>query len=158
MADHNPDPAGRDRAVTPATGKLLEVALVVLFVGLASTALYGGAVPGYQSAAGTEVAERTLASASQRVQQAVPPNGSRVEASARVDLPTAITGRQYEVHVDGRRLVLDHPDPAVERSVRLALPDAVVSVSGRWSSGSTARVVVRGTDRGLVVELVGGPP
>lgn len=157
MADDEPDPGCRDRAVSPATGKLLEVGLVVLFVGLASTALYGGAVPGYQSAAGAEVAERTLASASQRVQQAVPPNGSRVEASARVDLPTAIAGRQYEVRADGRRLVLVHPDPAVERSVRLALPDAVVTVSGEWSSGAPARITVRGTDAGLVVELVEGP-
>lgn len=148
----------RQRAVTPATSKLLEVTLVVLFVGLASTALYGGVVPSYRSAAGGEVAERTLATASQRVQQAVPPNGTHVQASARVRLPDTIRGRPYEVRVDGRRLVLDHPYPSVEASVRLALPGSVVSVSGEWSSGVPARVVVHGTDSGLVVELVEGRP
>lgn len=148
----------RDRAVTPATGKLLEVALVVLFVGLASTALYGGTVPGYRSTAGDAVAERTLAGAAQRVQQAVPPEGSQVEADARVDLPSSIAGRHYEVRVVGRRLVLDHPAPAIDESVRLALPEGVVAVSGGWTSGAPARVAVRATDRGLVVELREGRP
>lgn len=147
-----------DRAVTPATGKLLEVALVVMFVGLASTALYGGAVPGYRSVAGDAVAERTLAGGAQRVQQAVPPNGTQVTASARVDLPASIAGRHYEVRVVDRRLVLDHPDPAIDPSVRLALPESVDSVSGHWSSGAPARVAVRGTERGLVVELLEGRP
>lgn len=151
---------GRDetRAVVPATSKLLEVALVVLYVGLVSTALYAGAVPGYRTAAGEEVAERTLASATQWVQQAVPPNGTHVEATARVDLPDAIAGRTYVVRADDRRLVLDHPDASVSTDARIALPESVVAVSGSWSSTAPARVTVRGTRDGLVVRLVEGRP
>lgn len=141
-----------------ATGKLLEVSIVVLYVGLLSTTLYGGVVPGYQSTTGDEVAERTLATASQRVHQAVPPNGTHVRVTARVDLPDAIAGRAYEVRADGRRLVLDHPDPDVVASSRLALAESVVDVSGNWSSGEPASVLVRGTPRGLVVRLVESHP
>jgi hypothetical protein len=146
----------RRRGVAPATSKLLEVALVVLYIGLMSTTLYGGVVPDYRSAAGDEVAERTLATASQRVQQAVPPAGAHVRASARVDLPATIRGRHYQVHVRGRRLVLEHPSLDVEATTWLALPDSVVRMSGSWSSDATARVVVRGTDHGTVVRLVEG--
>lgn len=148
----------RDRGVTPATSKLLEVSLVVLYLGLMSTALYGGVVPGYRSAAGDAVAERALATASQRVQQSVPPPGSHVRATAQVDLPSAIRGRHYEVRVVGRRLMLDHPSPDVAASTWLALPDAVHVVTGSWSSDAPARVVVHGSDHGLAVELVEGRP
>ena len=159
MTDRHDDRAsrsGRDRAVSATTSKVLEIALVVLYVGLLSTALYAGAVPGYRSVAGDAVAERTLATASQRVQQAVPPNGSHVEATVRVDLPDAIRGRAYDVEVEGRRLVLDHPNPDVRAASRLALPESVVEVTGTWSSTRPARVVVRGTSRGLVVRLEEG--
>lgn len=147
-----------DRAVATVTGKILEVSLVMLYLGVVATALYGGVVPGYQSAAGDEVAERTLATATQRVQQAVPPNGTHVRTTARVDLPDAIAGRPYEVRVDGRRLILDHPDPDVGARSRLALPESVVDVSGRWSSSGPTYVLVRGTSRGLVVSLEEGRP
>lgn len=162
MAEGRADSASRGRrgqrardprAVAPATSKLLEVALVVLYVGVVSTALYGGAVPGYEAAAGEEMAERTLATASQRVQQAVPPNGSHVRASASVALPDAIRGRSYAIRADGRRLVLEHPDPAVGDAARLALPDAVVAVTGHWTSTAPARVVVEGRPQGLHVAL-----
>lgn len=136
----------------------MEVSIVVLYVGLVAATLYGGVVPGYQVTAGEAVAERTLATASQRVQQAVPPNGTHVRATARVDLPEAIAGRSYEVRADGRRLVLDHPDRRVASSSRLALPESVVDVSGSWSSGVPAYVLVRGTSRGLVVSLEEGRP
>lgn len=158
MADPRPtrragSQPSQDRAVAPVTGKLLEVALVVLYIGLVSTALYGGVVPQYRSAAGDAVAERTLATASQRVQQAVPPNGTHVEATTTVALPDTIRGRAYAIRAEGRRLVLEHPDPAVGGATRLALPDGVIEVSGRWSSTVPARVVVHGSPRGLSVTL-----
>lgn len=149
---------GSDRAIAPVTGKILEVSLVVIYLGLLGTTLYGGVVPGYQSAAGSEVAERTLATASQRIQQAVPPNGTHVRATARVELPDTIAGRMYEVRVDGQRLVLDHPDRDVVASSQLALPGSVVDVSGSWSSTEPAHVRVRGTANGLIVALEEGQP
>lgn len=147
----------QDRAVAPTAGKLLEVGLVMLYLGVVAAALYGGAVPGYRSAAGDAVAERTLAAASQDVQQAIPPNGSHVEATAQVELTDTIRNRPYAVRVDGRDLVLDHPHPAVTARARVALPPSVVAVSGNWSSTTPARVVVVGTPRGLVVRLEEGP-
>jgi hypothetical protein len=144
--------------VAPATSKLLEVTLVMLYLGLVATALYGGVVPEYRSQAGEEVAERTLATASQRVQQAVPPEGRHVRSTARVDLPATIRGQHYRIRVVGRRLVLQHPSPSIEATTRLALPDGVTAVAGNWSSDAEARVVVRGSRRGLVVTLEEGSP
>lgn len=148
----------RDRAVAPTAGKLFEVGLVVLYVGLVAATLYGGAVPGYRSAAGDAVAERTLAAATQEVQQAVPPNGTSVEAAGRVELTDTIRNRPYAVRVDSRALVVDHPHPEVTARARLALPSSVVAVRGNWSSAAPAWVVVEGTPRGTVVRLEEGQP
>lgn len=143
-----------DRAVTGAVGKLLELALVVLFVGLLSTALFGSAVPEYRAAAGAEVGERTLALGAQRVQQAVPPAVGATHASAtyRVDLPRTIHGTAYRIYVDGRALVLDHPAPAVGGRHRLAVPRNA-SVSGAWTSRGDPVITVTTTEDGLTVRL-----
>jgi hypothetical protein len=145
-----------ERATSAVVGKALEAALVVLYVGVLASALFGGAVPEYRSAAGAEVGERVLAEASQRVQQTVPANATAVEARTQVDLPETIRGRSYEVRVDGRSLVLDHPDPVVAQSTPLALPETVVSVEGNWTSHERAVVAVERADSGLVVRLVVG--
>lgn len=146
--------AGRsDRAVAPVVGKALETGLVVLYLGLVTTALFGGAVPEYRTAAADDVADRTLATATQRVQQTVPPNATEVRARTRVDLPDTVRGQSYEVRVEGRQLVLDHPDPDVGARARLALPAPVVDVSGRWTSTEPAVVDVRGRPDGVAVRL-----
>ena len=144
-----------DRATSAVVGKALEAALVVLYVGVLASALFGGAVPEYRTAAGAEVGERVLAEASTRVQQAVPANATAVSARTRVDLPRTIRGRSYDIRADGRSLVLDHPDPAVARSTPLALPETVETVSGNWSSRERAVVVVEREGDGLVVRLEG---
>lgn len=141
------------RGAASVVGKLLEVGLVLLFVGAVTLSLYGGVVPTYQTAAGEEVAERTLSTAAQRIQQAVPPNATEVRAETRVALPDTIRGRVYEVTVDGRSLVISHPNPEIEVTARLALPSSVVSVSGTWVSDRPTVVVVEETSRGLVVRL-----
>lgn len=150
------DLAGDDRAVAPAVGKVLEVGLVMLFVGALTTTLYGGVVPDYRTAAGDEVADRVAAAASQQVEAAIPPNRSRVRSVTAVDLPETIRGEYYEVVVRNRTLVLDHPHPDVTASARLSLPDAVVDVSGSWSSNERAWVVVESVPDGLAVRLEGG--
>lgn len=143
-----------DRAVTGAVGKLLEVALVVLFVGLLSTTLFGGVVPEYRSTAGAEVGERTLALGAQRVQQAVPPVVDAAHASAtyRVDLPRTIRGEAYRIRTDGRTLVLDHPAPAVHGRIQLAVP-AGTTVSGTWTSRGDPVIRVTTTEDGSTVRL-----
>ncbi|WP_135852014.1 DUF7266 family protein [Halorussus salinus] len=158
-SERRPPKGGRrgrsDRAVSPVVGKALEASIVVLYVGLLSATLYGGVVPEYRTAAGAEVGERVLAQSAERVQQAVPTDARAVRVRAEVSLPRTIKGARYAVRTDNRSLVLAHPDERVGGRVALALPETVESVSGEWSSGERAVVVVRGTDEtgGLAVRL-----
>lgn len=144
------------RAVAPVVGKVLEAGLVVVYVGLVTSALFGGVVPDYRSAAGDAVADRTAAAAAQHVQQAVPPNASAVRVRTRVHIPSTIRGTAYDVAVRDRTLVVDHPHPAVAAEVPLALPASVVAVRGRWHSTRPAVVSVRSVPGGLVVRLHAG--
>ncbi|MFC4405340.1 DUF7266 family protein [Haloarchaeobius iranensis] len=145
------------RGVSPVVGKALEISVVVLYIGLLSTTLYGGVVPDFRSAAGDELADRTLAGATQEVEDAVPPGtATAVDVRRRVELPRTIRGEPYHVRTDGRTLVLDHPDPNVAGETTLAVPAAVAQVEGSWSSTAEAFVVVEGTDAGLVVRLERG--
>lgn len=141
-----------DRAVTPVVAKALEAAIVVLFIGLLTTTLFGGALPGYRSTAGDAVGERTLSAAAARVEQAVP---AVEDASVRlrVDLPGTIRGDAYRVRSDDGALVLDHPHEAVGGRVPLALPDRVARVEGTWRSTDDAVVRVVSTDGRVVVRL-----
>ena len=146
------------RAVSPVVGKALEASIVVLYIGLLSATLYGGVVPEYRTAAGAEVGERVLAQSAERVQQAVPTEARAVHVRAEVSLPRTIRGEPYAVRTDNRSLVLDHSAERVSGRVTLALPETVESVSGNWSSGEPAVVVVRGTEEtdGLAVRLESG--
>lgn len=141
------------RGAVPVVSKALEAALVVLYIGLVTAALYGGVVPEYRAAAGGEVAERTVAGAAADVESAVPPGAVAADVRAEVELPATIAGAAYRVRADGDRLVLEHPDPAVGASAPLVLPDRVASVEGTWESGGTAHVRVRTTAEGLEVRL-----
>ncbi|KPN30009.1 hypothetical protein SY89_00729 [Halolamina pelagica] len=142
-----------DRALTPAVGKALELGIVVLFVGVLTTALYGGAVPQYRDVVGGEVGDRAVVAAAERVENAVPPSASDVRTVHSVHLPRSIRGENYGIAVENRTLVLDHPSPAVDARARLALPDRVDSVDGAWrSSDDTVVLVTDGAD-GLHVEL-----
>jgi hypothetical protein len=125
----------------------------VLFVGLLTTTLFGNVVPAYRAAAGEELAERTVAGAADRVEASVPPAARDATVTRHVDLPETIAGGTYRIRVDERRLVLEHPHPAVDASMRLALPDRVAAVRGSWKSGGRPTVTVRSDDAGLVVVL-----
>jgi hypothetical protein len=133
--------------------KALEVGLVVLYVAFVTTALFGGVVPEYRTAAAAEVADSTLVDAADAVEAAVPPTTTRARLRAPVDLPETIRGATYRVSADGDRLVLDHPHPDVGGRLRLSLPDAVVAVRGTWESGSDTVVAVERTPGGLRVTL-----
>jgi len=145
-----------DRAISPVVEKTLAVGLVVLYVSLVTVTVYGGVLPDFRTAAGERVGERTLATASQRVQQAVPPNATATDARVRVDLPATIRGDGYTIRTDGEVLVLDHPDEGIGGRSRLAVPDHVARVEGRWDSGGRSVIVVRQGDDGLVVRLEDG--
>lgn len=147
-----------ERGATPVVGKALEAAIVVLFIGLLTTVLYGGVVPEYRSAAGAEVGDRVLATASQEIQGAVP-ESPVATARAPVQLPKQIRGDAYRIRTTGTdppRLVLEHPHPSVDGSIPLVLPDDVVTVDGSWTSTEASVVEVRQTEDGRVVELHDG--
>lgn len=145
-----------DRGVAPVVGKALEAGLVVLFIVLVTTALSGEVVPGYERLAGQRVADRALASATERVQQTVPPPAREAGARTRVDLPRTIAGQGYHVRTDGQTLVLDHPDAAIRGEARLALPPHVDRVEGGWYSREQAVVRVERTGGDWVVSLERG--
>lgn len=147
-----------DRAVTPVVEKTITIGLVALFLAGTTTALFGGAVPAARDEAGASIGDRTLAMASERVEQAVPPNVTHVTVRERVDLPATIRGSGYAIRADGRSLVLDHPDPSVGGRSRLVLPPSVDRVEGAWESGSPSTVVVESVADGLRIELQEGRP
>lgn len=147
---------GRDRGVSAVVGKTLEIGLLTLFVAGVTASLYGGVVPSARTTAGDAVAERAVAAAAQRVQQAVPPNATALSARVGVALPRTIRGAAYEVRARNRTLVLAHPHPGVGARARLALPPSVVSVDGAWRSTEPAVVVVRAEGDGLAVRLEEG--
>ena len=148
------------RAATPAVSKVFELAIVVLYIGVMTTALYGGVVPEYRDAAGARVGDRALATAAGGVENSVPATetATRVDRQVRIDLPDTIRGEGYWLRVDGEAaaLVMDHPRTAVGGRLPLALPASVHSVSGRWSSYEPAVVAVTGTSDRLRVRLVRG--
>ncbi|WP_435360551.1 DUF7266 family protein [Haloarchaeobius sp. DFWS5] len=144
-----------ERGLSPVVGKVLEASVVLLYLGMLTTTMYGGVVPDYRGDAGDELADRTLAATTQQVEAAVPPNATRVAVRHAVDLPRTLRGEPYRIRVDGRRLVLDHPDKHVTSDAVLALPAHVVRVEGEWASNEQAVVVVERTTDGVVVRLAG---
>lgn len=144
------------RGVTPAVAKSLEIGMVVLFVGLLTTVLLGGVIPDYRRGADARVGDRVLATAGAEIESAVPPTARSVSSRHRVDLPARIGGQGYALRIDGRELVLDHPDPAVSGRIRLAMPPRVDSVDGSWESGAQPVVVVSGDASDLEVRLIDG--
>ena len=141
------------RAVAPVVGKALEAGIVLLYVTVVTAALYGGIVPDYRTAAGAEVGDRVLANAADRVEDAVPATGQNVSARRSVDLPGRIRGEDYVIRVEGDSLVLDHPRAGVGGQVPLVLPPRVDAVTGTWHSERAERVVVRGNESAVTVEL-----
>lgn len=148
----------RSRGVTPVVGKTLEVALLLLLAALLTTALFGGVLPTYRTAAGAELADRTLVQGATAVESATPADPGayeRFERTRRVSVPDRIRGEPYVVRTSAGRLELDHPRAGVGGSVRPLLP-ANTTLAGSWRSDRQTRLRVRLTDDGTTVTLVGG--
>lgn len=151
---------GTDRAVTPVTGKLFEIAIVVLFVSGVSAALYGGILPEYRTATAVEIGDRTLATASNGIEASVPDPGTgrttveRATVETRVDLPATVRGEPYRIRTAGGSIRLDHPHHAVGGRREPALPATVEAIDGEWRSGGTLLVVARLVGGEVTLELV----
>jgi hypothetical protein len=139
-------------------GKTLELGVGVLFVALLTATFFGGIAPDYRAAVGTELGDRTLVAAVERVEAAVPADtGIRAHRSVAVRLPPAIRGDPYRVVVangtSGPALRLVHPDASIDGLIRLTVPDETV-VRGSWDSVSPSRAVVGLSDGRLSIRLV----
>lgn len=144
-----------NRGLSAVVERLLGLGVVVLYIGLLTTTLYGGVVPAYQSAVGAELGDRTLVQSAARIEGAVPPRARVVTASVRVDLPATIDGAAYTIRTDGNALVLDHPDPSIDGRVQPVLPDRVDTFDGSWESGERTVVRVTGRRGNVTVTLEG---
>lgn len=148
--------AAEDRGVAPVTSKAAELTIVVLYVAAMTTALYGGVVPEYRTAAADATADRVATRVAGELEAAVPPNATAVDAETRLSLPGTIRNAAYRVRANGSRLVLTHPHGGVGARVRLSLPDRVRTVRGEWTSGSPLVVDVESEPNGLAVTLRAG--
>jgi hypothetical protein len=144
-----------NRGLSTVVEKLLSLSIVVLYISLLTTVLYGGAVPSYRGAVGAELGERTLSEATARVEQTVPPAARSVDATRRVDLPGTIEGTTYRIRADNGTLVLDHPHPDVGGRARPILPSRVTAIEGEWTSGGPLVVSVTGNRTNMTVSLEG---
>lgn len=143
------------RAASTVVSKGLEIAIVLLYVGIMSAALYGSVVPEARETADDAVAERALAAAVEDIRAAVPSGGDGT-VRLTVDLPATIGGEPYTVVPQGRTLVLQHPHDAVDSRVALLLPDRVEAITGHWKSGEETVVEIEASDDGVDLRLVSG--
>lgn len=143
------------RAATPAIGKTLEIGIGVLVVALLTSTLYGSVVPGYRTAAGDELADRSLSRAIAATEKVVPPESDAATATVELRLPATIRGATYEIHAVGRALELQHPHPGIGRSVSLAIPERVVSVTGTWRSTEPFHATARSAGGKITISIGG---
>jgi len=142
-----------NRGLSTVVEKLLSLSIVMLYITLLTTVLYGGSIPAYQGAVGAQLGERALAEATAEVERAVPPRGRSVAASRRVDLPGTIDGSPYSIRANGTHLLLSHPDDEVGGQAQPVLPDRVENVTGTWYSGADTVVTVSGSRGNLTIRL-----
>lgn len=147
-----------NRAATPVVGKALEVAVLVVFVGLVSAALFGSVVPAYRTAAGEEVGDRVLVAAAGQVEHAADAPAGVESRRVDVALPRTIRGVAYVVRVTAVNgtpaLVLDHPRSRIGGTRPLTLPSRVTTVEGELhSAGEPTAVVTRQPNGTLAVVL-----
>ena len=143
------------RGLSTVVEKLLSLGVVLLYIGLLTTVLYGGAVPAYRGAVGAELGERTLSEATARVEGTVPPPARSANATRRVELPSTIEGTTYAIRAANGTLVLDHRDPDVGGRARPVLPARVGAIEGEWTSGGPLVVTGTGEQGDLTVRLGG---
>jgi len=143
------------RAVSPIVEKVVAVGIVALFVSGFVGALLGGVVPDYRAATGQEVGERVLARAAQTVERAIPSVDGPVRGRATAQLPATIADRGYHLELDGRTLRLDHPNPNIGASTRVAVPATATVRNGTWQGGDFV-VRVRGPGRNRTLSIGAG--
>jgi hypothetical protein len=133
-----------DRAVAPVVEKVLGTGVALLYIASLMSLLLGGVVPGYQTATGEELGERTLATAAGSIEETTPRVDGHAEATTTVDLPATIDGAAYRLVLENGTLRLDHPDAAIAAERPLALPSNVTTAESAWASGDELVIRVEG--------------
>lgn len=144
-----------NRGLSTVVEKLLSLSVVMLYITLLATVLYGGTIPSYRGAVGAELGERTLSEATARVEQSVPPPGQAASARRRVNLPATIDGAAYRIRAENGTLVLAHPDEDIGGRAEPILSARVGNLTGEWDSGEDTVVRVTGGGGNLTVRLEG---
>lgn len=142
-----------ERGMTPVVSKTLAIGIALLYVGGMSTLLFGGVVPAYQTAAGDELADRTLAAAAGGIERSVPEVDGRVERVRYVSLPDRIHGEHYRLELSGTRLTLVCPDRGMRTGTRLSLPPHITVEEGSWRSGDDLRIRVTGPPENRTLQI-----
>lgn len=124
-----------ERGATPVVEKTLAAGIALLYVGGMMGVLLGGLVPGYESSAGEELGERTLATAAASVETTPTSVDGTVEKTKTVSLPASIDDEGYRLVLADGTLTLDHPNDAFDRSMQLGLPADVTVAESTWESG-----------------------
>lgn len=140
--------------MTPVVGKALEIGVVVAYVSIVVTIVYGGVVPAAQSSGDAHHADAVLVRAADALDHAIPSTGVAPTVRYRVALPETIGGDGYRIHWTNDSLVLTHPDPAIGGRVPLPVPEAVNAVQGNLTGSGV--VVVNTTATGWLVTLEEG--
>jgi hypothetical protein len=135
----------------------LEIAVLVVFLGLVSAALFGSVVPEYRTAAGAEIGDRVLVAAAGQIEVAARAPAEVVERRVDVSIPRTVRGTAYVVRAETQNgtptLVLDHPNPAIGGETALSVPPRV-DVDGEFRSGTSPTAVVsRRADGTMEVRL-----
>ena len=147
------------RGVSPVVAKTLAIGIALLYVAGISTALLGGVVPAYETRAGAEIAERTLATAAGEIERAPPTVDGDVETQTTVQLPERIANSDYSLVLSthSETLTLEHPHPDIETEIHLSLPDEVTAAESTVDGGELV-ITVQGPagDRTLTIEEADG--
>lgn len=142
-----------NRGLTPVVGKALAIGIVLLYIGVLTTVLYGSVIPEYRTATADDLGDRVLTTAAERVQQSVPPPTRHMNARFSVELPATIRDRTYSLRISNRSLVLDHPHSTVGGRVPLALPRTVSKIEGTWHSHDPLIIRIEGGDSGYSITV-----
>lgn len=141
-----------ERATAPVVGKALEIALVLVYIGIVASVLYGGVIPDTRTTADQAIAERSLAASVDHIREAIPTGGTG-EVRVSITLPATIGGEPYDVVPRDGVLILRHPDPSVNAQASLLLPSRVTAVTGTWESEDSNILLVNATRDGVTVRL-----
>ncbi|WP_380678788.1 DUF7263 family protein [Salinigranum sp. GCM10025319] len=140
-----------ERAAAPVVGKTMEVAVLVVFLGVVSAALFGSVVPQYRTAAGAEIGDRVLVAAAGQIETAASGPESVVERRVDVSVPRTIRGAAYVVRAENRNGTFTLSPRPSERRYR-GRDGALGPGAGRRRR---RRVPEHGVDRGRRSNAIG---